>query len=441
MIIPAAKLHLFIAFIVANGQNVYVFYGKISKKQVASHQSFVILRPEGNSKVGVEAMLLACIRSIETRMELRLIDNDFADGDRLYSIYEEAFPDNERIPTDEFLDVVRNYGCTPWAIFCGDKMIGFTCVMHSDEYKMGYIWYFAIAADCRNRGYGGKALRLLQDAYADSQLVLDMERLDFDARNYAQRISRLHFYERNGFERAYVGMSYFGMDYELMCSPTPFRLDDFKVMVAKAASSLFHPVFSLLAPQTVLFLHGFFASGQCIPAIALKEGLAGKADVLAPDLPLHPKNAMAFIGNLCDEAKPNLLVGNSCGSFYAQQIANEKCIPALLGNPHFEMTKFLRSRIGTHQYKSQRKDGKQDFTIDDQLIGEFAEMENRQFANSREDFKDKVWGLFGDSDSLAHYEPMFLEHYTHSYHFPGGHTPTAEEVKIWYVPLVERMLH
>lgn len=190
----------------------------------------------------------------------------------------------------------------------------------------------------------------------------------------------------------------------------------------------------------VLFLHGFFASGQCVPAQALKEALAGTAEVLTPDLPLHPKAALALIGDICAKAKPQLLVGNSCGSFYAQQIANMTGIPALLGNPHFAMTQFLTPRIGTHQYKAPRYDGKQDFTIDHALIGEFAEMEAHQFDNGRDDLKDMVWALFGDNDTLAHFEPLFLQHYSHSFHFPGAHTPSAEEVKLWYAPLAARML-
>lgn len=192
--------------------------------------------------------------------------------------------------------------------------------------------------------------------------------------------------------------------------------------------------------KKIIFLHGFFASGGCIPAVALREAFAGRAEVVSPDLPMRPKEALAFIRRLCDEQQPDLLVGNSCGSFYAQQVAPTAGIPALLGNPHFGMTTFLRERIGSHRYKSPRKDGRQDFTIGDALIGEFAEVEATQFAHCREDFRDKVWGLFGDNDTLAHYEPQFLEHYAHSFHFPGGHTPTAEEVKAYYVPLAERML-
>jgi len=31
--------------------------------------------------------------------------------------------------------------------------------------------------------------------------------------------------------------------------------------------------------KKLLFLHGFYASGQCVPAMALREALEGKAEV------------------------------------------------------------------------------------------------------------------------------------------------------------------
>ena len=145
----------------------------------------------------------------------------------------------------------------------------------------------------------------------------------------------------------------------------------------------------------ILFLHGFYASGQCVPALALKEAFAGPIlndedgsedviEVLTPDLPLHPKEAIRYIRELIDQEKPDMLVGNSCGAFYAQMIAPVVGLPALLGNPHFRMTEFLKPRIGAQQYKSPRKDGKQDFIIDEQLIAEFAELEAHQFDNCSE---------------------------------------------------------
>lgn len=192
--------------------------------------------------------------------------------------------------------------------------------------------------------------------------------------------------------------------------------------------------------KKILFLHGFFASGQCEPAVALREAFEGEARVLTPDLPIHPQKALQLVGEIVDHEKPDFLLGNSCGAFYAQMVASAKGLPALLGNPHFQMTSFLRPRIGEHQYKSPRKDGNQRFVINEALISEFAEWEAVQFDNCSPETKDIVWGLFGEQDTLAHFEPLFLEHYTHSFHFPGGHTPTAEEVRKWYVPLVEKML-
>ena len=192
--------------------------------------------------------------------------------------------------------------------------------------------------------------------------------------------------------------------------------------------------------KKILFLHGFFASGSCIPAIALHEAFEGRIRVITPDLPIHPKEALMFIHQLCNEEKPDLLVGNSNGSFLAQIIAPIVGIPALLGNPHLEMTEFLKPRIGEHQYKSPRMDGKQDFVIDGALISEFEELQKEQFKNVSPYWKDKIWGIFGEQDSLAHYKPLFLKYYTNAYSFPGGHTPTAEEVKTWYVPLIEKML-
>ena len=192
--------------------------------------------------------------------------------------------------------------------------------------------------------------------------------------------------------------------------------------------------------KKILFLHGFYASGQCVPAMALREAFVGRAEVITPDLPMHPKEAVLFIRELIDREQPDLLIGNSCGAFYAQMVAPVVGIPALLGNPHFRMTEFLRQRIGEHQYKSPRKNGNQNFVIDETLIEEFAEMEAIQFDTCDPDFQERIWGLFGEQDTLAHFEPLFLEHYKHSFQFPGGHTPTAEEVRGWYVPLAEKIL-
>lgn len=153
-------------------------------------------------------------------------------------------------------------------------------------------------------------------------------------------------------------------------------------------------------------------------ARALKEAFEGTAVVLTPDLPLHPKEALKEIRSIIDREQPDLLLGNSCGSFLAQMLAPVVGIPALLGNPYFMMTEFLKERIGEHEYKAPRRDGNQRLVIDEALIEEFAELEAVQFDHCNPYYKDRVWGLFGEQDTLAHFSPSLPAALLSSLPFP-----------------------
>lgn len=188
--------------------------------------------------------------------------------------------------------------------------------------------------------------------------------------------------------------------------------------------------------KKAIFLHGFYASGSCPMANALKDALKGEVEVLAPDLSLHPLEALAFLRALCAKEHPDILIGNSNGAFLAQMLATELQIPALLGNPHLKMSEFVRARIGENRYKSPRIDGQQGFIIEPSLADEFAEIEAHQWDNWNPSMRNLCVGLFGEKDTLAHFEPDFLEHYDNAIHFPGDHTPTEKEVRLWYVPRI-----
>jgi predicted esterase YcpF (UPF0227 family) len=56
--------------------------------------------------------------------------------------------------------------------------------------------------------------------------------------------------------------------------------------------------------KKILFLHGFFATGSCPMARALKEAFEETAVVLTPDLPLHPKEALKEIRSIIDWGSP-----------------------------------------------------------------------------------------------------------------------------------------
>lgn len=195
-----------------------------------------------------------------------------------------------------------------------------------------------------------------------------------------------------------------------------------------------------MSMRKILFLHGFTSSGACEIADTLRKELDGIAEVVAPDIPLHPYEAMDVLQDLCGEQQFDLIVGSSCGSFYGQQLVRFTSLPAILVSPFLKMTEFLEPRIGIHEYKSPRKDGQQQFEITPELIAEFAGMEAHQFDCYDPFNRDRVWGMFGSQDTLAHFRNLFTEYYLKAIDFDGPHTMTAGNVRQDLVPVIKQML-
>lgn len=192
--------------------------------------------------------------------------------------------------------------------------------------------------------------------------------------------------------------------------------------------------------KKILFLHGFTSGGACEIAETLKTELAGVAEIVAPDLPLHPFEAMDMLRDLCDGTRFDLIVGSSCGSFYGQQLVRPTGVPAILVSPFFRMTEFLAPRIGVHQYKSPRADGRQQFEVTEELVAEFAEMERHQFDCYDEFNRDRARGMFGSRDTIAHFRDLFLEYYSTAIDYDGPHTMTADNVRCDLVPAIRAIL-
>ena len=192
--------------------------------------------------------------------------------------------------------------------------------------------------------------------------------------------------------------------------------------------------------KRIFFLHGFTSSGACEIANTLRDELDGIAEVVAPDITLHPYQAMDMLQDLCEEYQFDLIVGSSCGSFYGQQLVRFTGLPAILVSPFLKMTEFLTPRIGVYEYKSPRKDGRQQFEITPELIAEFAAMEAHQFDCYDPCNRDRVWGMFGSQDALANFRNLFTEYYPTAIDFDGPHTMTAENVRQDLVPVIKRML-
>ena len=99
----------------------------------------------------------------------------------------------------------------------GAEPCGFAFNVIAGEFV--YVVYLAVNAHVRSNGYGSRMLAQIRKAHAGRTAVLEIEPMLEDAPNYAQRVRRLAFYERNGFSRADYVLREDEMDYEVLVAP------------------------------------------------------------------------------------------------------------------------------------------------------------------------------------------------------------------------------
>ena len=63
---------------------------------------------------------------------------------------------------------------------------------------------------------------------------------------------------------------------------------------------------TIMSGKKLLYVHGFGSSGSSGTVARIRE-LLPSATVIAPDLPLHPAEAMDLLNNVCQTEKPDLI--------------------------------------------------------------------------------------------------------------------------------------
>ena len=175
----------------------------------------------------------------------------------------------------------------------------------------------------------------------------------------------------------------------------------------------------LMAGKTVLYCHGFGSSGQSGTVTRLRTVMP-QAKVIAPDLPVDPHEAIALLHRICDEEKPDLIIGTSMGGMYAEQLRG---FDRICVNPALEIAETMKAHgmTGTQQFQNPRQDGVQEFYVDKALVKAYREVSEQRFVGLTDEDCQRVWGLFGDRDDLVDTFDMFCEHYTKATHFHGEH--------------------
>ena len=186
--------------------------------------------------------------------------------------------------------------------------------------------------------------------------------------------------------------------------------------------------------KNIVYFHGLSSSGQSKTGKKLRE-LFKEHNVITPDIPVSPKEALTFFKKLVSELDHSntIIVGTSMGGMYAQQMTGFRRI---LVNPAFHVSNSLKKSIGENlSFFSPRQDGATEFKVTDRLVKEFEEMEARQFDNAID--PENVIALFGSRDSTVNCKDEYLKHYKEFIDFDGEHRLTDKNIEEIIAPLIK----
>lgn len=170
-------------------------------------------------------------------MQLIEVSKKSEDYAAIKRLYKKAFPTNERAPF--WLLMKKNKPSTAdfWAFRDGNEFVGFTYVVKYQN--LAYIFYLAIQADKRGKGYGTQAIEALKNRYAGKRIFLALESPDETADNYEQRVKRHAFYEKCGLSDIPYRLKEASVVYSLMGIGKAVEPEEYRTMMENYLGGFF----------------------------------------------------------------------------------------------------------------------------------------------------------------------------------------------------------
>lgn len=190
--------------------------------------------------------------------------------------------------------------------------------------------------------------------------------------------------------------------------------------------------------KTIVYLHGFGSSGQSGTVNYLRK-MMPEYNVLAPDIPVNPAEALPFLKDYCEKYHPDLVIGTSMGAMYAMQLFDYRRICV---NPALRMSQLSDIlKPGTFEYFQPTLNGDTHFTITENTIQQFRNMEAKMYEGLTDESRRWCWGFFGDEDTTVDCKKEFLSQFFPNVQlFHGGHRMTNKTLEKVILPFAKMLL-
>ena len=151
------------------------------------------------------------------------------DDKEIRELYETSFPDIERIPYDQLINLIGPMNIDFTAFYEGENFIGFWVVNRLK--RLNYGLFLAVSEKLRGKGIGQKLITLMLDTYSKEEkpLLGEVESpSQLEAPNIDIRKRRYNFYMRNNVKDTGRSYIYKGVLYNILTTSSgPFTQEDF----------------------------------------------------------------------------------------------------------------------------------------------------------------------------------------------------------------------
>lgn len=129
----------------------------------------------------------------------------------------------------------------------GGKNLGLTFTAKYQDLVL--VDYFAIDPACRGQGVGSQAIPLWKELYPGKRIFLEIEQLLPSVPNYAQRVSRKHFYLKNGLRETGLFVNLFGEPMEVLSLTGTLNYEEYHQVYKRLVGPLCRCVQPLPPPE------------------------------------------------------------------------------------------------------------------------------------------------------------------------------------------------
>lgn len=145
---------------------------------------------------------------------LNLLEEGKDYREMFYSLYQSAFPEQEKKPFSLLEQLSREGKMEMFVLTEGNEFLGLAINMVSKGVAL--LDYFAITPQKRSGGYGGKALQKLLERYNGMTYIFEIEMENESASNAEERKRRKKFYLKNGLKPTGIYANVYQTDFELL---------------------------------------------------------------------------------------------------------------------------------------------------------------------------------------------------------------------------------